>query len=89
LQGFSLRRHETIRAARSQAHHQRGDVDTFIIPPTSRGEQEALRLDEGGKMKDESCRLRRRVSIWKGGAEDADRFGTDSELDFPPPREEP
>jgi len=26
---------------------------------------------------------------WKGGAEDADRFATDPELDFPPPREEP
>lgn len=26
---------------------------------------------------------------WKGSAEDAERFATDPELDFPPPPEEP
>lgn len=26
---------------------------------------------------------------WKGSIEDADRFATDPELDFPPPPEEP
>ncbi len=26
---------------------------------------------------------------WKGSAEEADRFATDPELDFPPPPEEP
>ena len=26
---------------------------------------------------------------WKGAAEEADRFATDPELDFPPPPEEP
>jgi len=37
-----------IRAARSQAHHQRDKIDAFIIPSTSLGEQEALRKGEGG-----------------------------------------
>ena len=26
---------------------------------------------------------------WKGSAEEAERFASDPELDFPPPREEP